>query len=226
MPLRNVTVLSLRPHTLFTTTANAHTTMIARLRGTLVMTGAMDVVIDCAGVGYAVSVPTSTLDSIPAVGSEVTLVTVMTVREDAMQLFGFATSSERDAFLLLTSVNGVGSRTALGILSSIALVDLRDRILRNDLVALQRLPGIGKKTAERLVVELRDKIAGLHVHDAPGLAPVPQDTAVDEALAALVSLGYGKAVAEKAIRAVIAAEPEASQSAERLLRKALRVAGS
>lgn len=190
------------------------------------MTGAMDVVIDCAGVGYAVSVPTSTLDSIPAVGSEVTLVTVMTVREDAMQLFGFATSSERDAFLLLTSVNGVGSRTALGILSSIALVDLRDRILRNDLVALQRLPGIGKKTAERLVVELRDKIAGLHVHDAPGLAPVPQDTAVDEALAALVSLGYGKAVAEKAIRAVIAAEPEASQSAERLLRKALRVAGS
>jgi Holliday junction DNA helicase RuvA len=200
--------------------------MIAQLRGTLVTTGAMDVVIDCAGVGYAVSVPTSTLDSIPAVGNEVTLVTVMTVREDAMQLFGFATSSERDAFLLLTSVNGVGSRTALGILSSISLVELRDRILRNDLVALQRLPGIGKKTAERLVVELRDKIAGLQVLDAPGLAPVPQGTAVDEALAALVSLGYGKSVAEKAIRAVIAAEPEASQSAERLLRKALRVAGS
>jgi Holliday junction DNA helicase RuvA len=186
----------------------------------------MDVVIECAGVGYAVSVPTSTLDVLPAMGSEATLLTIMSVREDAMQLFGFATAAERDAYVMLTSVNGIGARTALGILSSVPLAELRDRIVRNDVLALQRLPGIGKKSAERMVVELRDKAVGLSTPSGDGGQALPADAAAEEALAALVSLGYGRVAAEKAIRAVLAAEPESAQSAERLLRKALRVAGA
>mgnify|MGYP000886464235 FL=1 len=200
--------------------------MIARLRGTLISIGTMDVVLECAGVGYAVMVPTSTADVLPALGSEATMFTVMVVREDAMQLFGFATTSERDAFTMLTSVNGIGARTALGILSAVPLVELRDRLVRNDIIALQRLPGVGKKTAERLVVELRDKAMSLATASAGTESTPAVGAASDEAIAALVSLGYGRAAAEKAVRAVLAAEPEVADSAERLLRKALRVAGA
>lgn len=198
--------------------------MIAQLTGTLVAADAMDVIIDCGGVGYAVSVPMSTTDTLPAVGQRVTLRTIMHVREDAMQLFGFATVAERDAFRLLTGITGIGGRTALGILSAMPLRDLRMHLVKENLTALQRLPGVGRKTAERMVVELREKIIGV-VPEGDQSAVAPAAAAVaDEAVAALVALGYAKAIAEKSVRAVLHAEPSAATSSETLVRRALRVA--
>jgi len=196
--------------------------MIAQLTGTLVVVDAMDVVIDCGGVGYAVSVPLSTTESLPKVGERVTLRTILHVREDAMQLFGFGTDAEREAFRLLTSITGIGGRTALGILSAMPLADLRMHIVKNNLVALQRLPGVGRKTAERMVVELREKIIGV-VPEA-GATHVPLTAAADEAVAALIALGYARGVAEKTVKAVITAEPDAATSSDVLVRRALRMA--
>ncbi|MCU0330024.1 MAG: Holliday junction branch migration protein RuvA [Candidatus Kapabacteria bacterium] len=200
--------------------------MIAMLRGRFVSRDGMDVVIDCCGVGYVAGVPLSTIDALPALSSEITLLTVMVVREDAIQLFGFGTVAERQAFLLLTSITGIGPRTALGILSSSTLADLRLKIVKGDAVGLQRLPGIGKKTAERIVLELREKIIAIVPAPATDTteasAPAP---AVDEVVAALISLGYSRATAEKAVRTVLAANPEAAVSSEKLLRLALRFAG-
>lgn len=196
--------------------------MIAQLTGTLVSIDAMDVVIDCGGVGYAVSVPMSTTDSLPKVGERVTLRTILHVREDAMQLFGFGTDAEREAFKLLTSITGIGGRTALGILSAMPLADLRMHLVKENLVALQRLPGVGRKTAERMVVELREKIIGVVPEGAPVAAPL--SASADEAVAALVALGYARGVAEKAVKAVIATEPDAATSSDLLVRRALRMA--
>jgi holliday junction DNA helicase RuvA len=193
--------------------------MIAQLTGTLVSIDAMDVVIDCGGVGYAVSVPMSTTDSLPKVGERVTLRTILHVREDAMQLFGFGTDAEREAFKLLT---GIGGRTALGILSAMPLADLRMHLVKENLVALQRLPGVGRKTAERMVVELREKIIGVVPEGGPVAAPL--SASADEAVAALVALGYARGVAEKAVKAVIATEPDAATSSDLLVRRALRMA--
>ena len=197
--------------------------MIAQLSGTLVLADAMDVVIDCGGVGYAVSVPISTTDMMPAVGERVTLHTIMHVREDAMQLFGFATTAEREAFKLLTSITGIGGRTALGILSAMPLVDLRQHLVSGNLVALQRLPGVGRKTAERMVVELREKIIGVVPAASTSAAPAMSAVA-DEAVSALIALGYARAVAEKSVKAVIQADPSMATSSEDLLRRALRMA--
>lgn len=196
--------------------------MIAQLTGTLVVVDAMDVVIDCGGVGYAVSVPLSTTESLPKVGERVTLRTILHVREDAMQLFGFGTDAEREAFRLLTSITGIGGRTALGILSAMPLADLRMHIVKNNLVALQRLPGVGRKTAERMVVELREKIIGIVPES--GAAHVPLTATADEAVAALIALGYARGVAEKTVKAVITAEPDAATSSDVLVRRALRMA--
>lgn len=198
--------------------------MIAQLTGTLAFKSGTDIVIDCGGVGYAVSVPLSTAERLPSVGERATVLTILAVREDAMQLFGFFTASERDAFRVITNISGIGGRTALGILSAVPLAEFRNAILRNDLISLQRLPGIGKKTAERLVIELRDKMVGL-VPDAEAGSTLPPSTHTDEALAALQSLGFSRTAAEKAIKAVLAADPTAAASSETLIRTALRHVG-
>lgn len=200
--------------------------MIALLRGRFVSRDGMDVVIDCGGVGYVAGVPLSTIDALPDPGAEITLLTIMVVREDAIQLYGFGTVAERQAFQMLTSITGIGPRTALGILSSSSLADLRLKIVKGDSVGLQRLPGIGKKTAERIVLELREKIIAIvpaQTADAQDAAAVPP--AIDEVIAALISLGYSRPTAEKAVRTVMAANPEATHSSEKLLRLALRFAG-
>jgi Holliday junction DNA helicase RuvA len=181
----------------------------------------MDLVVDCGGVGYAVSVPLSTLDTVPAIGENVTLRTVMVVREDAYMLYGFATEGEREAFRMLTNIQGIGGRTALGILSSTTLSDLQRAVLQNNLPALMRLPGIGRKTAERLVVELRDKVTGLIVEGGSGSAPTLSQ-ATDDAISALQALGFARAAAEKAVKNVLAANPSIANSSEDLIRHALR----
>ncbi len=195
--------------------------MIAQLSGRVVLKSGMDVVIDCAGVGYAVSVPLSTAEVVPKAGESVTLLTVLAVREDAMQLYGFATNAERDAFRLLTSIQGIGARIALGILSSTSLADLRKNVVHGNVAALQRLPGIGKKTGERLVVELREKFIGV-VPDGTTQGTSELSTHADDALRALQALGYSKASAEKAVRSALLQTPDASSEA--LIRTALLLA--
>lgn len=198
--------------------------MIAQLTGTVVSVHGMDVVLDVAGVGYLVSVPLSTMAHVATTGERVTLLTIMSVREDAMQLFGFASHAEREAFRLLTSIQGIGGRIALGILSASTLDDLRSAIVRGNLPALQRLPGVGKKTAERIVVELRDKILSV-VPDVSGdgspmvLSPLSQ--IADDAVSALQALGYTRAAAEKSVKSVLSSEP--SLSSEEVIRKALQL---
>lgn len=194
--------------------------MIAQITGTFVDRQGMEVVLDCHGVGYLLQVPLSTADALPAKGSAATLLTILHVREDAMQLFGFGTVAERQTFALLTAIPGIGGRTALGILSAATLADLRLAIVRNDVAALQRLPGIGKKTAERLVLELREKILGIVPDSGP--AVTSDSTVVDETTAALVALGYNRATAERAVKAALASDPGSAASADTLLRSALR----
>ena len=184
----------------------------------------MEVVIDCQGVGYSVSVPLSTLDSVPSIGENVTLLTILAVREDAMQLYGFTTDAEREAFKLLTSIQGVGGRIALGILSSSSLSGLRQAIATGNVAALTRLPGIGKKTAERIIVELREKIIGV-VPDSDATTHKTSGTlspSADDAVSALQALGYTRAAAEKSVNAAIKADASISETTEAIIRAALK----
>jgi holliday junction DNA helicase RuvA len=199
--------------------------MIAQLHGTIVAKNPVELVIDCAGVGYLVSVSTVTSDSIPAVGEAATLLTMMIVREDAMQLFGFKSEAERDVFKLLISISGIGPKIAISILSSVDIAELQTIITQSDLVRLQKLPGIGKKTAERIIVELRDKIGtvqGFTQSPEETIASATQRNVREETLAAMTKLGYQRALAEKAIRLTLQAEPQVVFTVEQLLRKALR----
>ena len=193
--------------------------MISRLSGTVVFRSGMEVVVDCHGVGYSVSVPLSTMDVVPQTGESVTLHTVLSVREDAFQLYGFASESEREAFKLLTSIQGIGGRTALGILSATSIDALRQAISAGNLIVLQRLPGIGKKTAERMVVELRDKVLGLGDATSGGTSLVGASQNVADAVTALQALGYTRLAAEKAVKAVA---PDSDMSSEQIIKAALR----
>lgn len=197
--------------------------MIAQLRGILVSKTPTEVVVDCGGVGYLAMISVATSGQLPEPGERVTVLTLMVVREDAMQLFGFGNEAERDIFKLLTSISGIGPKIALGILSSIPLADLRDIIANNKLAYLQKLPGVGKKTAERILVELRDKIGSIQTIsvDESSATSTQLDTR-QEAIAALIALGYTRQVAEKTIRQVLSAEPGTTFSADALIRKALR----
>lgn len=196
--------------------------MIAQLRGTLISRVTTEIVIDCNGVGYAVSVSVNTSGRLPEAGQPVTILTLMVVREDSQTLYGFHNEAERDAFKLLTNIGGIGPKTALAILSSVTVEELQSYVLANNLLALQKLPGIGKKTAERMIIELRDKVGKLAV-DASGQTPAMLQTlAQQEALAALVSLGYNKLIAEKAIKKVVSEEKNTDLTVEFLIKKALR----
>lgn len=148
----------------------------------------------------------------------------MVVREDAIQLYGFSDDAERSVFKLLTAIPGIGPKIALGILSSISLSDLREAIAGGNLAYLQKLPGIGKKTAERILIELRDKIGSVQFAGGGETTDTPSSPvgAQQEAIAALVALGYTRPIAEKAIRQVRTDNNGASLTADALIRKALR----
>ncbi|MBU3678118.1 MAG: Holliday junction branch migration protein RuvA [Candidatus Kapabacteria bacterium] len=195
--------------------------MIAQLTGLVAHKDAMDVVIDCQGVGYAVSVSLTTADIVPNVGDRVTLYTILAVREDAMQLFGFASTAERAMFTLLTSIQGIGGKTALGILSTASIADLRKAVATGNVAALQRLPGIGKKTAERLVVELREKVIAIVPEGAP-TADIPSTRATEDAISALMALGFARTAAERSVATAVSADPSLVDSPEQLIRAALR----
>jgi len=174
-------------------------------------------IVDVKGVGYSVNIPISSFDKLPEVGSAVKLFTCTYVREDAFQLFGFATTPEKELFELLISVNGVGPKSALGILSSISVEDFQASILEENIDMLTKISGVGNKTAQRLIVELKEKIAKNFVPAES--KKVSSDQNSEEAVLALVSLGYNKYEARKIIDQVL--EKDKKISLEELLKKAL-----
>lgn len=202
--------------------------MIAHLSGTLLSKQATAVILDVGGVGYEVSIPLSTFYDLAEPGSEVQLRIYTHVREDALQLYGFKTARERELFLRLISVSGIGPKLGITLLSGMSADEMIASIRTNNLARLTLIPGVGRKTAERLVMELRDKVASLssaELEDEPGAKPAatPEPT-VDsvraDALSALLNLGYQRAAAEKAIGAIMTEDEE--MSVESVLRGSLR----
>lgn len=178
--------------------------MIARLRGELVENRPPFLMIDVAGVGYALEAPMSTVFSLPAIGSQVTLLTHLQVREDAHTLYGFLSEKEREMFRALLKVNGVGARMALAVLSTLSPREFHSCVVTADVASLTRVPGIGKKTAERLIVEMRDRLGNLEDTGENGGVPsldmpVVKADPASEAEEALVTLGYKPQEASKMV---------------------------
>ena len=177
--------------------------MIAQIRGTLLRKGPQEAVVDVGGVGYRITIPLSTFYRVGEPGAEVTLLTHTHVREDALALFGFLTAVEQALFERLIAVSGVGPKLAISVLSGIEAPELVAALRTSDVARLTRIPGVGKKTAERLVVELKDKMSDLPAAEiAPAAAP---SAAADDLVSALLHLGYSR--------------PEAERSVERALRE-------
>ena len=201
--------------------------MIASLNGLVLAKTAVAVILDVNGVGYEVFISTRTLDTLPVTGAPTFLHVQTVVREDAIILYGFSRPEEKEMFLLLVTVSGIGPKVALNILSGISVVDLRQAIMFKDLVRLTTLPGVGKKTAQRICVDLGEKVGAL-----AGTAPEqgrPEVQAPDgesllaDAASALVNLGYPQATAWEALR-VVQEQSEAPEAmrVEDLIRLALR----
>ncbi|OZB78514.1 MAG: Holliday junction branch migration protein RuvA [Halothiobacillus sp. 13-55-115] len=200
--------------------------MIGRLKGILVNKQPPWILLDVQGVGYEVEVPLSTLFDLPANGQEATLLIHTVVREDAFLLYGFSREVERKLFRHLLKVTGVGAKLALGVLSGMNAEEFAGAIARNDIAALIRLPGVGRKTAERLVIEMRDRLAEGFFDGATMSATagrmgdaVPLAGADQEAMSALEALGYKPAEAQRMVKAVPGAE---ALPVEQIIRLALK----
>ena len=203
--------------------------MIAYLSGTLLSKQATSAIVDVGGVGYDVAIPLSTFYELGEVGAPVQLRIYTHVREDSLQLFGFKTARERELFLQLISVSGVGPGLAIKLLSGMNADEMVASIRTNNLARLVSIPGVGRKTAERLVVDLRDKIAAL---SSPALeeefaakaaaagTPTSEDSIRNDALSALANLGYQKSAAEKAVTKAV--DEGGELSVEVILRRSLR----
>ncbi|MGA2139720.1 MAG: Holliday junction branch migration protein RuvA [Verrucomicrobiia bacterium] len=197
--------------------------MIAYLHGKLAESTPTHVVVDCQGVGYSVFIPLSSYDKLPPRGGDVKLLTYHHViaQDGTQQLYGFVTAEEREMFLLLISISGIGPKLAVNILSSTSISALRNAIASGDTKTLSTLRGIGKKTAERLVVELKDKIGGAAAFQTKGRAATPEEQRLTDAVLALISLGYKQVDAHQAVLAA-AGEVGAKAGVEELVRAALR----
>ena len=169
--------------------------MIGRLSGKLIAKHPPHVLVDVQGVGYELDVPMSTFYQLPAAGSELTLLTHLIVREDAHQLFGFASDTERGAFRQLLRISGVGARTALAVLSGLSVSELHQAVNAQDSGRLTKIPGIGRKTAERLILELRDKLDAVSV-----AVPAAGTRDDDDIVNALLALGYNEREAAWAVK--------------------------
>ncbi len=203
--------------------------MIGRLKGVLVEKQPPEVLLDVQGVGYELLLPMTSFYNLPEIGQESTLFTHLAVREDAHLLFGFSQKNDRTLFRELIKTNGVGPKLALAILSAMSVDEFAYAIEREELSKLVKIPGVGKKTAERLLVELKGKFKGAkqsdffvessHITRAENISVVA-DSPTDEAVAALIALGYKPADAEKMVKKV--AQPDLTS--ERLIREALKAA--
>src|SRR5210317_533557 len=194
--------------------------MIGSLRGRLAAKHAPDIIVECNGVGYEIETPMSTFLDLPAIGAELFLHTHLLVREDAQILYGFASDEERTLFRTLLKVNRVGAKMALGVLSSMSASDFRRCVEYEDAATLSKVPGIGKKTAERLIMEMRDKVDDVGVPSLPGSKVAVEASARSEAFDALVSLGYKANEVNKLLGTLDIDD----QSAEDIIRHALKQA--
>lgn len=197
--------------------------MITQLRGKLLEALPTQAVVDVHGVGYEVLIPLSSFDKLPPPGSDITLLTHLAVREDAHLLYGFMTSGERDLFrLLIHSVSGIGPKIALNILSGISATAFRAAVAASDVKALSQISGVGKKTAERIVVELKDKLSATAVASPMAGAALPvEDRKLADAAAALTALGVKPLDAHETVKAAIAMlGPQAT--VEQLVRASLK----
>ena len=202
--------------------------MIGRLKGILLEKQPPEILLDVQGVGYELLLPMTSFYNLPEIGQEATLFTHLVVREDAHLLFGFAQKTDRTLFRELIKTNGVGPKLALAILSAMSVEDFAYAIEREELSKLVKIPGVGKKTAERLLVELKGKFKGIKQTDffiesshikMPSMA-TQNETPLDEAVSALIALGYKPAEAEKMVKKV--AKPDLNS--EKLIREAVKAA--
>lgn len=198
--------------------------MIAHLRGVLARKALNRIIVDVQGVGYEVFIPLSTYYTLPDLQQPVTLSTTLYVREDVLRLYGFMTSEEQELFELLVGVSSIGPRLALNMLSNLAAPDLQQAIVREDLARLQSIPGVGRKTAERVILELKDKAALLAVATAEPAPPSgsADDRLLGDVVSALLNLGYKRTEAEKAVRTV-RTQHDGEMALELLLKDALRM---
>ena len=200
--------------------------MIARISGVLLESSLTGVLIEVQGIAYALTVPLSTIDKLPPMQQQVSLHTHLHVREDALQLFGFYSREELDLFrILLGAVPGVGPKLALNVLSSLSIKTFCAAVAANDLKTLSKINGVGKKTAERMVVELRDKVARFSVAGLPSDSELSKEAS--DAVAALETLGYKKDAAIKAVQKTASSDAVGpNPSASELIRKALAMLNS
>jgi Holliday junction DNA helicase RuvA len=195
--------------------------VIAHLRGRILEKHPNRIVIDVNGVGYDVAVPLSTFYGLGDAGAEIAVRIHTVVREDALALYGFSTRLEQDLFERLIGVSGIGPKVALAVLSGIEPLELVRAIERSDLARLTAIPGVGKKTSERIVVELKDRLPRVALAAAgEGEAPPPGAPVEDDVLSALLNLGYHRPLAEKASKTAVKATPDGDF--ERTLKRALR----
>jgi len=201
--------------------------MIAHLSGTLLSKQATSVIVDVSGVGYEVSIPLSTFYDLEDLGSTVQLRIYTHVREDAIQLYGFKTARERELFLKVISVTGIGPKLGITLLSGMSADEMIASIRTNNLARLTLIPGVGRKTAERLIMELREKVAELssaqleeELGAKPEAAELTEDTVRADALSALLNLGYQRSGAEKAIDAALGEGGDVT--VESILRRGLK----
>ena len=194
--------------------------MIGRLHGVIIEKQAPDLLLDVQGVGYELLVSLNTFFAVPNIGESITLHTHFVVREDAQQLYGFAELGERTLFRHLIKVNGVGPKMALAILSGMSASEFALSVQNNDVATLVKLPGVGKKTAERLVIEMRDRLSDIDAGVSQGnMTTVAQPGIAEEAESALIALGYKP---QDAAKMVSRAESSEITTAEQLIRAALK----
>jgi Holliday junction DNA helicase RuvA len=194
--------------------------MIAYLSGKILEKDANLLIVDVGGVGYEVTIPLSTFYEIGELGEAVELRIHTVVREDAFALFGFKTVREKELFLHLISVSGIGPKSAITALSGMSADEIISAIRQNNLARLNSIPGVGKKTAERLVIELRDKIASAEMK-SQGIPQASGDAVYEDAISALVNLGYQRSAAEKALKQ--ATQEGTELSVQKLLRRSLQL---
>ncbi len=199
--------------------------MIERLIGKIIQKKSTEVIIDCNGVGFLAFITVNSSDALPNEGEEATIFTILIFRDNSFELFGFSDIFEREVFKLLISISGIGPKSAMSILSSMSVSELQEKILSGDSLSLQQLPGIGKKTAERIILELKDRINKVSLHPQYE-SKKEQNLIIREAISALVTLGYSSALAEKIIKKALSGFPDNNYSAEHLIRTALKLASS
>jgi Holliday junction DNA helicase RuvA len=197
--------------------------MITFLNGKLVSALPTQAIVDVGGVGYEVFIPLSSYDKLPAVGEPIRILTHLAVREDAHVLYGFMTATERDLFrLLVNNVTGIGPKLALAVLSGMSVTSFKAAVVNSDVPTISKISGLGKKTAERIVLELKDKLGVAAAWEAASAthAPTPEQEQANEAVLALIALGYKQVEAHKAVREI--QERGEAKSAEELVKLALK----